>query len=1167
MESFASALTRFLRVTGRWYGMTSWFDEVLQIDSRYLRRWKNEEMLPSVPDWKNFELKVRKNFNGDPKNLEALEALKLAWQYHQDRRLRSKYDDPGKSVITKSGLASKSHEVLTAEILLERFIADTKIAAQLKSGTGSQAVYLDKVYIHRTKAEERVLRAVDGYLQAREAAQGAWISVVGDAGHGKTSLLWCVVRECSKRCSRLFPVQALQLSSKDLDDYAESIPREGAPFLFVLDTLDLLVGINDESLSNILNSFRANRGLVITTCRKQEMKVLASRVRADQTVDLERYEPDEAKAAIERYVGAFYAEWPEHRRGTQTDHVWNLLDAQRRIQDLSFEPLLLRMIFEAYAPDDIPPDINTQKVYDHFWEERVLGDRAAKDHEAVYARATLCLQLASYLYFETDGHTERTSVADFIEQCRRKGIPNAIPTLHSLVSSGVLRWWQLGSSVGFFHQTFLEYTAAKFVLVTPEDRTRRERINYLLAALESADLFRIPVLKQLLIQASSEDSELFAYLCVTVTKVDTTVAAGLLLEVLGKAHNISLLREQVLTWNTREPLLIRTVATEVLRYFPAKRVNLALEILAPHMNGERLGEICSVCEMYFAPMDPHSTMSFLLESWRKKPQAFKKFEAALKMALVGVFRTGYVEALEALVEVLPTLSVGVQAGALADLSELWTPESAREASIFLERLFPILARASENEPRNAFVKAFAALHKVAPATTCALARILRSTAGESPDGKALMLLARVIGIADSTTEVIERAFDDLCGTDHLRRVAASYLLREAARTRGDVIDRLLGLPHQTDPPEETLSAIATVISGSRDASKVLAVLERWDLTERGSGNAFRLLMVTAANVDPDRTLDWLKRRMLLVQDDFHRRQVLVGFQVVVENAAKSVSKDDANLFWKFGFQSPAATDEMKRVIAATAGWIAEIDEGLGRESFRRIFKKRDKGPINAAIGSLRYAGSPGLIVYVFGLTRSFSANQEGHATLGQFFEVICERSPEVRDAVMRELDAPQSRAIIQQLDSPVVVGRVLALLKSTVKADVALTLELAALCPLIDDGNFASLSAVLENASHQTYSEDVARRIMARLLELGHNPSFRVGNSLRKALPRLDRILPHREVADAVLAMILASKDWPEKSLEQLVRAARAMESWTQADDEAIHRSELSHRVKAALLN
>jgi hypothetical protein len=185
------------------------------------------------------------------------------------------------------------------------------------------------------------------------------------------------------------------------------------------------------------------------------------------------------------------------------------------------------------------------------------------------------------------------------------------------------------------------------------------------------------------------------------------------------------------------------------------------------------------------------------------------------------------------------------------------------------------------------------------------------------------------------------------------------------------MDRLISLPQESEPPEETLSVIATVASGSPDAAKVLAVLERWDLTERGSGAAFRLLMVNAAKADPSRTLDWLKRRMPLAKDDFHRRQILVGFQVVAENAVQIVSKEDAHLFWEFGFLSPTSTDEMKRVIAAAAGWMAEIDEAMGRDVFRCIFKTKNRGSINAAIGSLRSTGSPELVIFVFGLTRNF----------------------------------------------------------------------------------------------------------------------------------------------------------------------------------------------------
>src|SRR5580704_5218721 len=84
MESFASALNRFLKITGHFAGMTPWFDECVGLDSRYLRRWRNGEMLPSVRNWKHFEAKVRAEFKGNPGKLEALDALKVVWEYHHE---------------------------------------------------------------------------------------------------------------------------------------------------------------------------------------------------------------------------------------------------------------------------------------------------------------------------------------------------------------------------------------------------------------------------------------------------------------------------------------------------------------------------------------------------------------------------------------------------------------------------------------------------------------------------------------------------------------------------------------------------------------------------------------------------------------------------------------------------------------------------------------------------------------------------------------------------------------------------------------------------------------------------------------------------------------------------------------------------------------------------
>jgi len=38
--------------------------------------------------------------------------------------------------------------------------------------------------------------------------------------------------------------------------------------------------------------------------------------------------------------------------------VWEILDHQRQFQDLTFEPLILRIDLSGYVPNEIPRDVN-----------------------------------------------------------------------------------------------------------------------------------------------------------------------------------------------------------------------------------------------------------------------------------------------------------------------------------------------------------------------------------------------------------------------------------------------------------------------------------------------------------------------------------------------------------------------------------------------------------------------------------------------------------------------------------------------------------------------------------------------------------------------------------------------------------------------------------------
>jgi hypothetical protein len=249
--------------------------------------------------------------------------------------------------------------------------------------------------------------------------------------------------------------------------------------------------------------------------------------------------------------------------------------------------------------------------------------------------------------------------------------------------------------------------------------------------------------------------------------------------------------------------------------------------------------------------------------------------------------------------------------------------------------------------------------------------------------------------------------------DARKELFDAVLINDVARTNSAVMDRLLLLPRDKENGPEIVNIVSTVASGSQDAEKVLAVIERWDPTERGVGSAYRLLMDTAATADPKRTLAWLRSRIPIAKTNARRRQILVGFQVVAENAPVSISLEDANLFWQFGYVRGHATDEMKRVIASAAGWITQIDESLAREMFLRVFEDRRRESINAAIGSLRTMGSPQFVEFVYGLVLKFTNHQESHATLGHFLEVISQRDFDVRAALVLKIAAPESRALLR----------------------------------------------------------------------------------------------------------------------------------------------------------
>jgi len=1172
-KTFAEAFLILLKELDLLKGRTKWLQETVGY-SNCFGRWTEKGMLPSRKNWNAVVGSIRRKRANHPSLSNRL--AELTRLLHEERNARvqapkgsgveaSSARNESKLRESRHGLAGDRDSPENLAVFgYQSFLSDTRIAAQLRTSIGKRSIYLDDVYVHRMREEQVALDVARRYW---ERPKGYWLSIEGDAGHGKTSLLWFLAQELHRTYGTVLPVQAQQLAANGFDDLVALFPVEGGPFFVLLDTLDLLVGIDDARLSGLLNKIRARGSCLITTCRRQEVQIIAWHAQCNRTLGLGRYEPAEAHAAIGRYVEQAYPRWPRVRKDAQIEHVWELLDSQRRIQDLNFEPLLLRMIFEAYVPNDVPSDINTQQVYDHFWEQRVLGDRGQVTPEVSHARSLLSRVVASHLYFDLEVHTEKLSVDRVAQLGQSNGISNPLTIMRGLVSSGVLRWWQIKESVGFFHQTFLEYTAAKALLTLTDRDIQRRSIDLLLTDLHRANLFRVPVLKQFMIQSSAHDHSLFRNLCSDVVEVDTPIAARLALEVLGKANNANHFFREVLEWVRRRREMFCEVAPDVLRYFPVGRLHLAFEILEDCFTENTSGKICAICGGTFAPMAPEQTLAFLGQEWQKRPTSFRGHETDLKTALIALFKAGATAALDLITAAFPRMSPGLQTGTLNDLSELWAVDTVHQALAFLRKLFDILRTTDRNEVRSAFVRAFASFCNVVPLEGREFVALLTERIGDAADPNQRILLARLTGVAGIDAKVVRSALADLTGPDHFRRMCACELLREAAAKQSAVVDELLALPADAVRSEEVQNSLYSVVACATNAASMLAVLKRWPPTERGAGEAYRTLVKNAVLIDPPQMRSWLKAQMPTAVSPARRRQILVGFQMLAESSIGCLTSNDARDLFHWGFSDRNATDEMRHVIIGFAGRFVEIDISFTKTVFRSIFGTNRQDFIRAAVNSLRAVDSIDLILYVLNMLVDFTSKKKQYAPFGHFLAIIAENRPqEARHAVAAQLGKPKAISLIKDIDNAVTVSGLLKVLKSTASADPQGTLAIAEACPILDDGNAATLAVLLRNVAYHVEGEDLGRALLRRILDLASNPSDRVGNALHGALKRLSTVLPHREAVAAVRTTIENASNWNEHALERLAGAAKRMNGWSQSDTEELLRRGLPHKVQAALL-
>jgi DNA-binding winged helix-turn-helix (wHTH) protein len=1059
-------------------------------------------------------------------------------------------------------LSPTGARALRAQELVSMFISEARIAGQIANETGSEAIYLDDVYTHRAKVESAVLQIVARYFE-HPPQEGKWISISGDAGHGKTSLLWFLTGELRKNGFFVVAIQAQQLPDKPIEWLAQLCSRSTGRSVVIIDTLDLLVGIDDGELARNLNELRTEKGLVITTSRRQELQKLAQHIRSDVDIDLPKYDPPEAEQAVRSYIDAYYRGWSDDHRAGHFDRVWRVIDQRRLAQELSLEPLILRMIFEAYFPEPVPPDINTQKVYDQFWQRNVIADRTVKYSDDPLFRDEVCRSVADQIYFTSPQQVEHLPTEAVLNACSNIGKSRSASLIEDLVSSGVFRWWQGRAGVGFFHQSFLEYAAAKHIL-SLDPNTRSSRVNRLLMDTLEANLFRVAVLKQLMIQSSIENKALLRHILDELRASDTPLGARLAVEVLGKAALDPPLEAAIFDWNVASPGVFRPVLTDLVRGYPVSKIPTALELLRTQLAAARQGEIFFVCERFFAPIASKQTLDFLRYAIDSGSVKAQEVRGGLKSAIIATLRAGELEALEVLKDIFPELSLGVVAGTLTEIADAITVTNAGAISGFLQFVFHRLAPDDDKEARYALTVALRALRRAAPAECLNLANQLREENWAQANLNTAVLLAKVLGVTGPSLTEIHTAIQRLSDTDHKKRFAATELLYEAAQSDDDILEMLLN-EGSTKSNIDSVKAIYRVASGSHDTRSLRAVIDRWVLPDRGAGNPYREVLQKIAQADPEGAKEWLIRRLAAAGSESHKRQTFVGFQVLAESVPTALTGADVRTLFEFAFADRTLGHEVKRVFSGMFGSIAAVNVHLADQIADQIFASGDRDYINALLNSLSRSHAPDLILSMLERVLQRVQKKRDPAALGIFLTALRDSDIEVRRRILKRLATPDGKISVRTLNNATAVSAVLRLVKSSAEPDPVAALDLALACPLLDKGNTAMLSAALENISLYTAREDDLRAILTRILDISEFYQWRIRNSLHRTMERLDRKLPHRTAVLAVVKKISTHHPWDERALEDLVRAAKNMPSWTLNDSQRLLQQRLPPTIQAIL--
>ncbi|MFI0514902.1 TIR domain-containing protein [Streptomyces sp. WSLK1-5] len=344
--------------------------------------------------------------------------------------------------------------------------------------------------------------------------RGTPVVVTGEAGCGKTSLLWGLARRyCEAPAAEIFFLKATWLAAEEdgtkrvdqkllLDAIAQA-HRSGRTVTVLIDTVDVLVNntASWDSLVTIVESAVRADAAVVVSSRVQEAEELPSRWQRHRLSDYAHAPDPDATFTVqssefERAVLAHSKCFTKTPR-VREDVITRMLEIAARdisVKALCLRPLTLRMLFEIYTPGAVPDIVDTTGLYETYWNHRVVSDRRywdgggeprSPDHDLSHTAMLLALEMLRT--GKPEAHLGRVRLPAGMSSGR------FTEDVILLVARGV------GQSehgvFQFFHQTFFEYAASRALVQEPGGAGLRALVKHVHGQ-ENDDYFLLAVLEQ-----------------------------------------------------------------------------------------------------------------------------------------------------------------------------------------------------------------------------------------------------------------------------------------------------------------------------------------------------------------------------------------------------------------------------------------------------------------------------------------------------------------------------------------------------------------------------------------------------------------------------------------------------------------------------------------------